>query len=88
MLKISHRSLPSPVRKLLFSTSTGVASEVVSSTMWRFAHFVHAIYTQPIVTVDQWIIDLNRNGNSATFFSYVCKAKEFLKSCFILLKME
>ena len=38
--------------------------------------------------VNQGIIDLNRNGNSATFFSYVCNAKIVLTSYFILLKME
>ena len=34
------------------------------------------------------IVYLNRNGNSATFPSYVCNAKKILKSCFILHKME
>ena len=36
----------------------------------------------------QGIVYLNRKGNSATFLPYVCNAKQFLKSSFILLKIE
>ena len=33
----------------------------------------------------QGIIDMNRNGNSAIFFSHACNGKKKLKSCFPLL---
>ena len=35
----------------------------------------------------QGYTDLNKNGNLASFFSYVCNAKKF-KELFFLLKIE
>ena len=40
--------------------------------------------TPTSVAFDQEIINMNRNGNSVNFFSYVCNGKK-LKSCLPLL---
>ena len=55
-------------------------------------HLVCSVYNQVVQLHtkqlnDQRTIDRNRNGNSATFFSYGCNATTFLKSCFILFKI-
>ena len=36
----------------------------------------------------QGIVNMNRNGNSANFFSYVCNGKKLKKSCLPLLEIE
>ena len=55
----------------------------------RYTHLLynyHCISKYQYPCIHQGIIYLNRNGNSATFFSYVCNAKEFLKSFLSYLK--
>ena len=51
-------------------------------------NILRILQKKTILNINQGIIDLNRHGNSATLFSNDCNAKFFLKSGFILLKIE
>ena len=74
---------------ILFKVRVNNSSKysAITNIQEKFAEFP-LLYRLIMPCSDQGIIDLNKNGNSATFFSYVCNAKNLLMSCFILLKIE
>ena len=53
------------------------ANNQTKKTDWELCSaFQCGVVTIPLGTCDQGIINMNRNGNSAIFFSYVCNGKK------------